>query len=320
MAPGDSGVATALDGGNVAVTATVHAIVHALATMVEVVKKARRRPRWRRIRRTVVVRRERCVYAGTEGIHGSVTSRWQARSVSAWAAGEVLGLDFETTGVDRFRAVPVSYALVSVVEGVVVRSWSGLVDPGCEIPADATAVHGISTTRARREGMPLQHAIGLVVDAVLAAARRGVPLAGMRLDYDLTILDGLSRQLGGLGLVERGWRGPVLDAGVLDRHLDPVREGRRTLSDLCRHYGIELARPHDAAADAIASIEVLFALAVRYPSLWECELLQLHADQVAWHREWMRTYEGRRLAQGMAAVDPREHLWPVAPAELSHAA
>ena len=44
----------------------------------------------------------------------------------------------------------------------------------------------------------------------------------------------------GQGLVERGWRGPVLDAVVIDRHFDPEREGRRTLVDLCAHYGIEI--------------------------------------------------------------------------------
>ena len=82
--------------------------------------------------------------------------------VGAWPTGEVLGLDFETTGIDRFNDVPVSYALVSVVEGVVVRSWSGLIDPGREIPLEATAVHGISTERARAEGMPLRAAISLV--------------------------------------------------------------------------------------------------------------------------------------------------------------
>ena len=45
--------------------------------------------------------------------------------MATWATGEVLGLDFETTGVDRFNDVPVSYTLVSVVDGVLVRSWSG---------------------------------------------------------------------------------------------------------------------------------------------------------------------------------------------------
>ena len=34
-----------------------------------------------------------------------------------WFTGEVLGFDFETTGIDRFDDVPVSYALVTVQGG-----------------------------------------------------------------------------------------------------------------------------------------------------------------------------------------------------------
>lgn len=231
----------------------------------------------------------------------------------AWAAGEVLGLDFETTGVDRFNDVPVSYALVLVSEGIVVRSWSGLIDPGREIPDDAAAVHGITSARARTEGMPLAEAAGLVTDAVVTAGRRGVPLVGMRLDYDLTILDGLASRFFGRGLAQRGWRGPVLDAGVIDRHFDPEREGRRTLSDLCVHYGIELARPHDATADTVAAIEVLFAMALRHHELWAGDLGRLHVDQAAWHRAWTQRYDEWRVSQGMGAMDPRDHEWPVAP-------
>jgi DNA polymerase III subunit epsilon len=236
--------------------------------------------------------------------------------VRAWPTGELLGLDFETTGIDRFNDVPVSYALVSVVEGVVVRSWSGLIDPGRDIPADATAVHGISTERARDEGMPLREAISLVSDAVLAASARGVPLAGMKLDYDLTILETQARDLCGWGPIERGWCGPVLDAVVIDRHFDPDRKGRRTLTDLCSHYGIDIANAHDASADAIASIEVLFALALRYDALWGDDLARLHNDQIHWHRQWTESYDSWRLSEGMIPIDPRDYVWPVAPVVL----
>jgi DNA polymerase III subunit epsilon len=235
--------------------------------------------------------------------------------VGAWPAGEVLGLDFETTGIDRFNDVPVSYALVSVTEGVVVRSWSGLIDPGRPIPPDATAVHGISTERARDDGMPLREGIALVSDAVLAASRRGVPLVGMKLDYDLTILETQARELCGWGPLERGWCGPVLDAVVIDRHFDPERRGRRTLVDLCAHYGIEMGNAHDAAADATASIEVVFALALRY-ALWGCDPMTLHDNQIDWHREWTKSYDSWRLSEGKIPIDPRDYVWPVAPAVL----
>ena len=73
-------------------------------------------------------------------------------------------------------------------------------------------------------------------------------------------------------------------------------------------------------ADAIASIEVLFALAVRYSAVGECDLDQLHADQAAWHRAWTESYDGWRGAQGMVPVDPRDLVWPVASAVLPPAA
>lgn len=237
-----------------------------------------------------------------------------------WTEGEVLGLDFETTGVDRFGDVPVSYALVSVVEGVAVRSWSGLIDPGREIPVDATGVHGITTERARREGMPLADAIDLVTDAVLAAGRRGVPVVGMKLDYDLTILDVLGSSLVGGGLLTRGWSGPVLDAGVLDRHFDGEREGRRTLGDLCVHYGVELQDAHDAWFDAVASVGVVFALADRHAALRQSDVTRLHEAQIEWHRQWTEDCAAWRVAQGKSPIDPREFVWPVAPAVLAGAA
>src|SRR6202789_3289686 len=137
-----------------------------------------------------------------------------------WATGEVLAFDFETTGVDRFSDVPVSYALVTVAAGAVVGTSSGLVDPGRDIPAGATAVHGISTERARNEGMPMSDAIEMITEVVVSASQRDVPIVGMKLDYDLTILDTQAYRLSELGLVGRGWQGPVLDAVVLDRHVD----------------------------------------------------------------------------------------------------
>jgi DNA polymerase-3 subunit epsilon len=263
---------------------------------------------------TVVRRRRPTIRAGASAAVSLLAG--MLGTVGAWPLGEVLGLDFETTGIDRFNDVPVSYALVSVVEGVVVRSWSGLIDPGREIPHEATAVHGISTERARAEGMPLHAAISLVSDAVVAASARAVPLAGMKLDYDLTILETQARDLFGAGPTEQGWRGPVLDAGVIDRHFDPDRKGRRTLSDLCAHYGIDIGNAHDAAADATASIEVLFALAVRHEALWRCDLRQLHHDQIDWHRESTEAYDSWRRAEGMIPIDPRDYLWPVAPVVL----
>jgi len=225
----------------------------------------------------------------------------------------MLGFDFETTGIDRFNDVPVSYALVYAVDERIRVSWSGLIDPGRDIPQEATAVHGITNVRARNEGMPLRQAIALISDVIVSASRRSVPLVGMQLDYDLTMLETQAQRLLGRGIVERGWCGPVLDAVVLDRHFDPARDGRRTLGALCNHYGVDIGNAHDARADAIASINVLVALAAGCSELRARDPSWLHRAQIDWHRQWVRLCEERRLSEGLIALDPREYAWPVAP-------
>jgi DNA polymerase-3 subunit epsilon len=136
------------------------------------------------------------------------------------------------------------------------------------------------------------------------------------LDYDLTILDTQSAKLCGQGVVEMGWCGPVLDAVVLDRHFDRYRKGSRTLGSLCTLYGVDIGNAHDASADAIASIKVLLALAAQYKELRDSELHELHVAQVGWHREWAEGYDQWRATKGMSPIDPRDHVWPVAPAVL----
>jgi hypothetical protein len=73
-------------------------------------------------------------------------------------------------------------------------------------------------------------------------------------------------------------------------------------------------------ADTLASVRVLFALAERFPEVGVRDLERLHEDQIRWHHEWTADQEGTRLAQGMVQLDPRDYLWPVAPAMLPPAA
>jgi len=233
-----------------------------------------------------------------------------------WPRGELLGFDLETTGVDRFSDVPVSFALTVWQDGIALGATTHLIDPGREIPEGASAIHGITTERARAEGWPLGHAVELIADRLVDASRRGVPVTGIKLDYDLTMLDMQCRALDGRGLAERGWTGPVLDALVLDRRLDRYRRGRRTLGHLCVHYGVEMAQAHDALADAEASIGVLLAMSRRFPELFGADPGDLFGAQVGWHREWTVSYDAWRRQDGQSPLDPRESIWPVAPEVL----
>jgi DNA polymerase-3 subunit epsilon len=60
--------------------------------------------------------------------------------------------DIETTGIDCESDRIVTAAVTLAGGGRPLESHAWLVDPGIEIPAGATAVHGVSTERARAEG------------------------------------------------------------------------------------------------------------------------------------------------------------------------
>jgi DNA polymerase III subunit epsilon len=229
-----------------------------------------------------------------------------------WDRGGLLAFDVETTGTDRFSDVPVSFALIEVSGDEVVSHQGSLVDPGRPIPAGATAIHGITSERARSEGVPLDEALAVMAEAVIGASRRGVPVVGMKLDFDLTMLDAHHRRRTGNGLEEDGFRGPVLDALVLDRHLDRFRKGKRTLVDLCAEYAVVIGRAHDAAADAQAALEVVRALCRRYPALCHSRPEELHRAQIGWHGEWARSFSAWRVRQGLDPLDEGDAQWPIA--------
>lgn len=59
----------------------------------------------------------------------------------------------------------------------------------------------------------------------------------------------------------------------------------RTLTSLCAHYGVVLTDAHDAAADAIACVRLLFKLLDAWPEMARWRLPTLHAHQETWRRE-----------------------------------
>ena len=113
---------------------------------------------------------------------------------------------------------------------------------------------------------------------------------------------------------------PIAPNGSWGETRDPERRGHRTLVDLCAQYGIDIVQPHDATADAIASLEVLFSIADRCRELEEADLLELHCSQIAWHREWVERQDEWRVSRELLPFDPREYVWPVAPAVMPRVA
>ena len=177
---------------------------------------------------------------------------------ASWATGPLLGFDTETTGLDVATDRVVTAALVLRVPGVrtEVRTW--LLDPGVEIPAEATGIHGITTAHAREHGRAPARALDEIATELVRHVGHGVPLVAYNAAFDLSLLDAELTRHGLPTVPERLGRpvAPVLDPLVIDRWQDAGREGKRRLGDLCALYGVvgdgDL---HTADVDALATLD-----------------------------------------------------------------
>jgi DNA polymerase-3 subunit epsilon len=225
----------------------------------------------------------------------------------AWTEAVLLGFDLETTGADPLRDLPVQVALVRADPGGEVASTVFLVDPGGEVPAEATAIHGITTEMVRESGVGLREATVRLHTALRAAEQAGTPLVAMNAAFDLTIAERLFRTE---GLSPLGWV-RVLDPLVMDRHLDRFRRGPRKLAALCDHYGVTLEGAHDAASDAFAAVELVRVLGRRFPEVGALDATELTRRHALWHREWASGYDGWRRGRGQRGLGEEEFEWPV---------
>ncbi|MFI7009666.1 3'-5' exonuclease [Streptomyces sp. NPDC050145] len=241
--------------------------------------------------------------------------------MTCWYEGPLAAFDTETTGVDVETDRIVSAALVvQDAPGTRPRVTRWLVNPGVPVPPGATEVHGLTDDHLRRNGRwpaPVMEEVGRELAEQAAAGR---PLVVMNAPFDLTLLDRELRRHRASSLARYLDASPllVLDPRVLDKHLDRYRKGRRTLTDLCAHYEVELADAHDAGADALAALDVVRAVGRRFATRLErLSPAELHTLQAVWHAAQARGLQAWFARSGTPeAVDP---AWPLRP-ELPAAA
>ncbi len=224
-----------------------------------------------------------------------------------WAAGQMLAFDTETTGVDpeQARIVTACLAWIDGANNVTTQEW--LVDPQVEIPAEATAVHGVTTEKARADGVHPATACAQIFASLDDAWSRGIPVVIMNAPFDLTILDRELRRHCGSELLNPG---PVIDPYCIDKAVDKYRRGKRTLTDLCAHYEVRMDGAHTAAGDCLAAARVAWRLAQRYPEeVGTLTLDALHAKQQAWRAEWTAEFTDYLRQQGKSEVV--DGSWPL---------
>lgn len=192
-----------------------------------------------------------------------------------WFAGPMTAFDLETTGTDVESDHVVTAAVISLGGGrpTVAHNWLAAVD--VDIPAEATAIHRISTEEARKNGQPP----GEVVDAVAARLAQSlmdvVPIVGHNVVYDLTLLDRELRRRNLPTLQDRCNRqGPVICTRVLDQHVLKYRRkpekrpdedkapGARTLKNTARVYGFtwDEKSAHGCEYDAMMAARLAYRI------------------------------------------------------------
>ncbi|WP_402461716.1 exonuclease domain-containing protein [Isoptericola aurantiacus] len=233
---------------------------------------------------------------------------------TGWTGGPLLGFDTETTGVDvRTDRIVTAAVVVRTATTTEVRTW--LVDPGVEIPAEAAAIHGVTTEHARAHGRAPREALAEIADVLTEHGRAGVPVVAYNASFDLTLLDAELARHGLPTLPERLGRpvAPVLDPLVIDRWQDRYRRGKRRLGDLCDLYGITgEGELHSADVDVLATLDVLDAQVLRYPELRSVALDALHSAQRDAHRSWAENFNAWRQREGLPGPGASTS-WPVEP-------
>ena len=231
-----------------------------------------------------------------------------------WYDGRLAAFDIETTGTDTEsdRIVTAAVGLVGGGEESVSASW--LVDPGVEIPAEATAVHKITNEMVREDGVSAAEAVEEITAILAEALSEGTPIVAFNGRFDLTILDREARRHGVEPLIDRvgGSDGLlVIDPYVLDKQVNRFRKGRRNLSLLCEAYYVPLTDAHAADADALAAARLAWRMGTAFPEIGEMDVFELHENQIAWALEQAESLARYFAEQGRP--EQIEGAWPVVP-------
>ncbi|WP_326673221.1 3'-5' exonuclease [Streptomyces sp. NBC_01257] len=233
----------------------------------------------------------------------------------SWHRQALVGFDLETTGTEPLEARIVTAAVVRVdgSEGEPASRRTWLADPGIRIPAQASAIHGISSERAAAEGRPVREVADEIAGALAGYWRRGIPVVAYNAAFDLTLLTAELHRHGLPSLTDRldgAGIGPVVDPYTIDRAVDRYRKGKRNLEAVCVEYGVVHGGAHDAAADALAAVRVAYAIAARHPSVAALPAPELHERQIGWYAQWAADFQQflRRKGEADAVIDGH---WPV---------
>jgi DNA polymerase-3 subunit epsilon len=233
------------------------------------------------------------------------------------------GFDTETTGPNPADARIVTAALVlrgGHNQASETRAW--LINPGVPIPAEATAIHGITNEQVEAEGQDPKAALEEIADLLARSINAGVPIVAFNLSFDWSVLhaDLLRHDLAPMSERVTATHPALIDPHVIDKHVDRYRRGSgmRKLKPTAEVYGVRITDWHTAEADALAALFIAEAQFQKYTWLNALGPAGLHGAQQGWRaeqqaglQEWFRTKASPE--QGGAPDKVIDGSWPLLP-------
>ncbi len=176
-----------------------------------------------------------------------------------WDDVPIALLDVETTGVDASSARVIEVGIAVGKRGAVIARYNWLINPGCPIPEDSSAIHGIKDADVAHSPR-----FEVIAHEIRTALEGCVP-AAYNAQFDRAFIHNEFARAN-IGPAPSGTASPGLRREV--DWLDPLvwardiqsGERSRTLGDVAARLGVKLEQAHRASDDAEAALMVLFAL------------------------------------------------------------
>lgn len=213
--------------------------------------------------------------------------------------------DCESTGINVFEDRIVQFFIgLADSEGNLLSSREWILNPGVDVPVEASDIHGYTTEYLVENGQDIKEGLSEIREYLIA--RTDIPWVLFNANYDLSILNeefkrhDISTRFG--EFVTN--RAKVIDGLVIDRHHDKYRRGKRTLAAQADHYGVEYDAEnlHDARVDVALTAQVTVKILEKFGT-------PTTAEQSVWYAQWAKNFQRYLRENDPEAVVDSE--WPL---------